>query len=70
MRRKSVDSSNLRSVGYDEKDNILEIEFHSGGIYQYYNVDKEEYLDLMDASSHGRYFMSNIRGAYEYWRVK
>lgn len=62
MKRAAVESSNLASVGYDEKSKTLEIQFHSGGIYEYYDVDKSVYEELMNADSHGSYFMSMIRG--------
>ena len=70
MKRTAVESSNLVSVGYNEETKTLEIQFHSGGIYQYDDVEKEVYDELMSAESHGRYFMSQIRGAYSYDRVK
>ena len=38
MIRNDVISSNLKSIGYDSASCILEIEFHSGGIYQYSQV--------------------------------
>lgn len=70
MKRKRVDSSNLASVGYDPKKRILEIEFNHGGVYQYFDVPGEEYEALMSADSHGRYFVHNIKDAYEYDRIK
>ena len=70
MKRISVESSNLASVGYDEESKTLEIQFHSGGVYQYDDVEKEVYDELMSADSKGRYFMSMIRGAYSYGRVR
>ncbi len=69
MQRESVSSSNLAAVGYDEKEQVLEIEFNHGGVYQYFNVPKEEYESLMSASSHGSYFYHNIRGCYEYVKI-
>jgi hypothetical protein len=66
MQRKSVSSSNLAAIGYDEKEQILEIEFNHGGVYQYFDVPKEEHEALMSASSHGSYFYHNIRDCYEY----
>ena len=66
MKRISVDSSNLASVGYDEENKILEIEFNHGGIYQYFDVPKDEYDALMNASSLGSYFYHNIRDDYEF----
>lgn len=70
MERQSVESSNLASVGYDESTRTLEIEFKYGAIYQYREVDKEVYDELMLANSKGSYFNSSIRGAYSYIQIK
>jgi hypothetical protein len=69
MNRQPVSSSNLRSVGYDESTNTLEIKFNSGGIYQYYNVPSTVYQELMNAPSHGRYFHAHIKGVYRYVKI-
>jgi len=69
MERENVSSSNLASVGYDEENEILEIEFNHGGIYQYFNVPINEYEALMSADSHGKYFAANIRNDYEYQKL-
>ncbi|WP_241430551.1 KTSC domain-containing protein [Haloferax volcanii] len=68
--RTPVTSSNLRSVGYDQDEQILEIEFNSGGVYRYFGVPSNIYADLMNASSHGKYFHSNIKDVYEYKQVR
>ncbi len=71
MERKNVNSSNLKSVGYDPKTKTLEIEFLHGGIYQYFDVPESEYKSLMSASSHGQYFDRNIKkGGYSYERIR
>ena len=69
MERESVNSSNLASVGYDPPSQTLEIEFNHGGVYQYFDVPKEEYDALMNADSLGSYFFHNIRDAYEYSKL-
>ena len=69
IKRISVDSSNIASVGYDAENEILEIEFHHGAIYQYFDVPKEEYEALMNASAYGSYFFHNIRDNYKYQKV-
>lgn len=69
MKRTEVESSMIRSVGYDLDARILEIEFNSGQVYQYFDVPLEEYEGLMKAESHGRYFLANIRDVYSYGRV-
>lgn len=70
MKRQSVDSSNLASVGYDAAKEILEIEFNHGGVYQYFDVPESVYNELMDADSHGRYFISNINDVFEYQKIR
>ena len=69
MNRQTVDSSNLASVGYDEENQILEIEFNHGGVYQYSDVPKDEYDSLMNADSLGSYFYHNIRDVYDYVKL-
>ncbi len=52
MRRQPVSSSRMVSVGYE--DNVLEVEFTDGAIYQYYNVSEGEYINFINSSSRGR----------------
>ena len=70
MDRQPVQSSNLRSIGYDQNTNIIEIEFHSGDIYQYFNVPESIYLALMNAVSKGTYFHDKIKQHYKYKRIR
>lgn len=69
MNREPVSSSNLRSVGYDASSSTLEVEFHHGGIYQYYGVPESVYRAMMSADSVGSYFSRNIKGAYGDTRI-
>lgn len=70
MNRMPVNSSNIASVGYDSSSNILEIEFNSGSIYQYFNIPESEYQNLMNASSHGKYFAAKIKNNYKYRQIR
>lgn len=54
-------SSQIKSVGYNWKTNLLEIEFHSGGIYQYADVPLNKWRELMRAESAGKYFNAEIK---------
>lgn len=68
MNRTTVSSSNLRSVGYEN--GILEIEFQSGSVYQYYDVPESIYRGLMGASSKGTYHHQHIKNAnYSYKQI-
>lgn len=70
IQRIPVSSSAMKSVGYSETRQVLEIEFPNGTIYQYSDVPKSVYEGLMAAESHGRYFHRHIRGAgYPYTRT-
>lgn len=69
MKRQTVESSNLASIGYDAANEILEVEFNHGGVYQYFDVPQNEYNALMNADSHGRYFVHNIKDDYEYQKM-
>lgn len=62
MNRILVNSSNIKSIGYDS--GSLEVEFHSGGIYQYRNVPEPIYNAFMRASSKGSFFDQNIKDKY------
>lgn len=70
MEREFVHSSNLRSVGYDQETNVLEIEFKGGEIYQYYNVPFEIYQGLMAAPSKGQFHAYRIKNFYRYVRIR
>jgi glutamate/tyrosine decarboxylase-like PLP-dependent enzyme len=70
IKRIPVDSSLAISIGYDSVNEILEIEFTSGAIWQYIGVEEEVYQELMTAPSIGRYFLSDIKDVYEEWPVR
>ena len=61
LERHAVKSLILRSVGYDDSTKILEIEFHSGLVYQYLGVPLKVYTDLMRSGEVGKYFSEKVR---------
>lgn len=69
LNREPVSSSNLRSVGYDSRAMVLEVEFHNGSIYQYLSVPAALYEGLMHASSKGRFLHQYILSRFPYQRV-
>jgi hypothetical protein len=68
-KRIKVESNYLRSVGYDSSNQVLEIEFRRGEVYQYIDVPAAVYTDLINAPSHGKYFNANIKEAYSYRKL-
>lgn len=67
MYRKAVDSSRITSVGWEN--NVLEVEFKNGAVYQYYDVSQSEYLSFISSSSLG-HEISVIDKRHRYSRVK
>ena len=65
-----MSSSNINSIGYDEKMKTLEIEFKSEDIYQYSNVSSDIHKSLMNDSSKGKYFYKFIRDKYPTKKVR
>jgi hypothetical protein len=70
------ESSNLASIGYDQAQSILEVQFKpskknpgQGPVYQYLNVPYEKWVGLLNSPSKGGYLSREIKGAYQSSRV-
>lgn len=69
MQRQYVQSTDICSVGYDFATATLEIEFHSGGIYQYFNVPEAVFKRLIMFPHPGTYFHRSVKPFYRYTQV-
>lgn len=70
MNRIQVNSSNIKSIGYDSQSSVLEVEFNSGDIYQYFDVSDYLYQQFLHASSHGQFLNNHIRYNYRYQKIR
>jgi hypothetical protein len=70
MLRQEVQSSELRWVGYEESTSLLEVEFHSGEIYRYFDVSAWLVLKLLEAKSIGQFFNARIRSKFKFEKVR
>ena len=70
MKTIAVDSTTLRTVGYDAECQLLQIEFQDRSLYQYFDVPAALYEKLMHAPSKGAYFNRSIRPRFDYALVK
>ena len=59
-----VESSVLARIGYDSSLRILQVEFRSGRVYQYFDVPSDVHEALRSAESIGGYFNREIRDKY------
>jgi hypothetical protein len=65
MQRIEVESSSVRSIGYDPATFELEIEFHSGRAYCYQRVPVAAYRLLLRARSIGQFVNEQIKPRFE-----
>lgn len=61
-----VDSSCINAIAFNGTTNVLSIRFRSGLVYEYYDFDRFKFSDFRNASSHGRFFNSQIKDVYRY----
>ncbi|GAB6196688.1 KTSC domain-containing protein [Lysobacter xanthus] len=66
MDRIALDSEALASVGYDAAGRVLEVEFTSGRVYQYFDVPRHEVEQMLRAGSQGAYFSERVRDRYAF----
>ncbi len=69
MERRRVNSSRVRSVGYDEKTRTLEVEMSNGQVFQYSSVYPEVYRQFMAAPNPTAFFDDKIVEEYSARRV-
>jgi hypothetical protein len=69
MRRERVTSSTVAEIGYDEGQRTLEVLFHTGTLYQYFEVPPHVFTELRQAGSLGQYLNANVKGHFRYARV-
>jgi dephospho-CoA kinase len=66
MNRKKVKSSNIKSIGYNSNKCILEVEFNTGAVYYYKDVELGVFKEFIDSSSLGKSFAKLIKGKYKF----
>jgi YD repeat-containing protein len=70
MERKRINSSRIRSAGYDPKGQLLEIEFSDGRVVQYRGVSQEVYRQFMAAPSPVSFFEDKIDESFPSNRIR
>jgi hypothetical protein len=51
MQRQAVKSSNVKEIGYEDVAEILEVQFHSGAIWNYCPVPRATYEAMLDPTN-------------------
>jgi len=61
-----VDSSNIEAIGYDDDAQELHVQFLGGGNYIYYDVPRNIFDELMNASSKGSFLNREVKSVYQF----
>lgn len=69
MNRTSVISTDVAEIGYDVDTMTLEVVFHKGGVYQYFDVPEVVYQEFLRADSKGKFLHANIKNNYRYAKL-
>lgn len=69
MERQFVESSMIKSIGYDSNSSILEIEFNSGPVWQYFDFLESLWYEFESSESKGKFFHREIINKYSESRV-
>ena len=67
---KSVVSSNVAAVGYDEPSRALYVEFRNGALYRCDGDSEEVIQAFLAAPSKGRFVWQRVRDRYSYRRIR
>jgi len=70
MNRTTVGSPGIAQVGYEEGSEILEIEFVSGKVYDFYNVPLKLYEQLLKSTTKELFYEANILVRFPYKRIE
>lgn len=65
----SFESSNIAEIRYDDSSLTLEVSFHNGGVYQYFDVPSHIWESFKTAESQGKFLHQSIKGTYRYSKV-
>ena len=64
-----IESSNLKSIAYNEEHKVLEVVFLSGDKYQYKDVSVITWNEFQAAESKNRYFAMQIKPNFKHRKV-
>lgn len=64
-----TNSSQVTKVGYNEETKTLTVTFKTGKSYEYYEVHKHTFDELLTAESIGKYLNQFVKPVYKYKAV-
>ena len=66
IKRISVTSSTVKTIGYDAPNRFLEVEFKSGSLYRYQDVPEPVFIAFLATSSKGGFLNAMVKPFFEF----
>jgi KTSC domain len=70
MQHRPIESSHLKSAGYDPINKILEVKFQNNAVYRYRGVSPEDHQGLLSCPSAGQFLQHRIKDVYDCEKIK
>lgn len=70
MNRTAITANGISQVGYEQGSQILEIEFASGNVFQFFNVPEKMFDQFMSSAHKEFYYERNIYERFPYKRIE
>lgn len=65
----AFESSNISQISYDEATGTLQVTFHNGGAYQYFDVSENKWDDFKRANSKGQFLHQQIKDQHRFVKM-
>lgn len=65
----AFESSNISQISYDAATGTLQVDFHNGGAYQYFDVSANKWDDFKAAASKGQFLHQQIKDQHRFVKM-
>ena len=65
----AFESSTISQISYDEASGTLQVTFHNGGAYQYFDVSPNKWDDFKRADSKGQFLHQQIKNQHRFVKM-
>ena len=65
----AFESSNISQISYDETTGTLQVTFHNGGAYQYFDVSANKWEAFKAADSKGQFLHQQIKDQHRFVKM-
>jgi len=70
LKMKTVDSTNVHSIGYDKNEQLMIIELHDGTFYKFEKVPESVNIELFEDAFREDIFVKKVKYEYDFEVLK